>query len=174
MNTPIYRRTKGTQPIQNPYNFQPAAPFGGQKRESGNAVSKVCPHRDAQGFFKSRLIRVRKSLRAFDTARKLSQTPNAERCGGKVSGLYRFSWVSVGYCWVFVRAEFIAKAAFLWYNNMDRQAKIIFLPAACAAPLCFRKAALCLNTALANPCKQVCSLALWKHKQAERLYITEK
>ena len=93
MNTPIYRRTKGTQPIQNPYNFQPAAPFGGQKRESGNAVSKVCPHRDAQGFFKSRLIRVRKSLRAFDTARKLSQTPYAERCGGKVSGLY----LSVGF-----------------------------------------------------------------------------
>lgn len=113
-------------------------------------------------------------LRAFDTARKLSQTPYAERCGGKVSGLYRFSWVSVVYCWGFVRIELIAKAAFLWYNNMDRQAKIIFLPAACAASLCVRKAALCLNTALANPCKQVCSLALWKHKQTERFHITEK
>ena len=56
-------------------------------------MSKVCPHRDAQGFLKNGLIRVKKSLRAFDTARKLSQTPDAERCGGKVSGLY----LSVGF-----------------------------------------------------------------------------
>ena len=88
--------------------------------------------------------------------------------------LLGFRWVSLGYNTGFVRIELIAKAAFLWYNNMDRQAKIIFLPAACAASLCVRKAALCLNTALANPCKQVCSLALWTHKQAERFHITEK
>ena len=115
-------------------------------------------------------------LRAFDT----KALPNSIRrkvrrkSFGIVLIQLGFGWALLGYNTGFVRAELIAKSAPLWYNNMDRQAKSIFLPAACAAPLCFRKAALCLNTALANHCKQVCSLALWKHKQAERFHITEK
>ena len=93
MNTPLYRRTKETQPIQNPYNFQPAAPFGGEKKGERERCVKGLPAQGRAGISKNRLIRVKKSLRAFDTARKLSQTPNAERCGGKVTEVY----LSVGF-----------------------------------------------------------------------------
>lgn len=100
MNTPIYRRTKETQPVKNPYNFQPAAPFGGQKKGERERCVKGLPAQGRAGIFsKAYSFKYSKFLRAFDTARKLSQTPYAERCGGKVTGLYRFSWVSVGYCW---------------------------------------------------------------------------
>ena len=56
-------------------------------------MSKVYPQGTRRDCCKSFSFVSKQFLRAFDTARKLSQTPDAERCGGKVSGLY----LSVGF-----------------------------------------------------------------------------
>ncbi len=171
MSIPIYQRTKEKQPVQFPYNFQPAAPFGGQKKGERERCVKGLPAQGRAGIVENHSHSHQNISCAPLTQRESSpklRTPKG------AAGVYSSVGFSLGYDIGFVRAELIAKKAHLWYNNMDRQAKIIFLPAACAAPLCFRKAALCLNTALANHCKQVCSLALWTHKQTERFHITEK
>ena len=174
---PQYPKGNPNGYIQIPYCFLRPYLSADKKRESGNGVSKVCPHRDAQEFFQKHTHSSIQNSCAPLTQRESSpklRTPKgaAEKLRIRIL-LLGFGWVLLGYNTDFVRTALIAKKAPLWYNNMDRQAKIIFLPAACAAPLCFRKAALCLNTALANHCKQVRSLALWKHKQAERFHITE-
>ena len=50
VNTPIYRRTKEKQPVQFPYNFQPAAPFGAQKKGERERCVKGLPAQGRAGI----------------------------------------------------------------------------------------------------------------------------
>lgn len=99
MNTPIYRRTKETQPIQFPYNFQPAAPFGEQKEGERERCVKGLPAQGRAGISEKQAYPCKKiPARLWHSAKAL---PNSERrkVRRKSYGDVSFHWVSLGYHW---------------------------------------------------------------------------
>lgn len=115
MSIPIYRRTKKTQPIQFPYNFQPAAPFGAQKKGERERCVKGLPAQGRAGIVENHSHSYQNNSCAPLTQRESSpklHTPKgaAEKFRGCIL-LLGFGWALLGYNTGFVRAELIAKKA---------------------------------------------------------------
>ena len=94
-------KNKGNPTETEPIQFYACRTFRRRKkRESGSVVSKVCPKGTRRNFWKTYFFKYSKLLRAFDTARKLSQTPNAERFSRKVAEPLYFVGELYGYIWI--------------------------------------------------------------------------
>ena len=96
MNTPLYRRTKETQPIQNPYNFQPAAPFGGEKKGERERCVKGLPAQGRAGISEKQAYPCKKNPCAPLTQRESS--PKLRTPKGAAEKLRR----CILYCCVFI------------------------------------------------------------------------
>lgn len=125
MNIRIYRRTKETQPKRNPYNFMPAVPFGGEKKGRAGALCQRSARKGRAGIFEKHTFSSIQNCCAPLTRRESSpklRTPKgaAEKLRERIYSAGISSGICTGIYGFYqgkVRAEFLAKEFFAWYNR---------------------------------------------------------
>ena len=98
------------------FPYLSAHPKKGRARRS---LSKVCPHRDAQEFCKSKYFTSpSKLLRAFD---RKSRSPSIP----KPKGMKRCAEVGIllGFHWGTVSADFLLRGTRMWYHKSTNRRK---------------------------------------------------